>query len=152
MKLYTKRGDDGGTDLFAGGRTTKTDPRICAIGEVELGAADALDGRVSCDEFVNRGVRNPLITRALDRWFQVRRRVVGAPQEVLNTVGGEPISKLLQGSYTAGMEASEAGTGSGAGGHNDAVSCPALGAGAKSTTSYIPSCPPPFLLPLYGAA
>jgi cob(I)alamin adenosyltransferase len=35
MKLYTKRGDDGGTDLFAGGRTTKTDPRIHAIGEVD---------------------------------------------------------------------------------------------------------------------
>ena len=35
MKLYTKRGDDGGTDLFAGGRAAKTDPRICAIGEVD---------------------------------------------------------------------------------------------------------------------
>lgn len=35
MKLYTKRGDDGGTDLFAGGRTNKTDPRIHAIGEVD---------------------------------------------------------------------------------------------------------------------
>ncbi len=35
MKLYTKRGDDGGTDLFAGQRTTKTDPRIIAIGDVD---------------------------------------------------------------------------------------------------------------------
>ena len=35
MKLYTKRGDDGGTDLYAGKRTTKTDPRIHAIGEVD---------------------------------------------------------------------------------------------------------------------
>lgn len=35
MKLYTKRGDDGGTDLFAGGRTSKTDPRIHAIGGVD---------------------------------------------------------------------------------------------------------------------
>ena len=35
MKLYTRRGDDGGTDLFAGQRTTKTDPRIIAIGEVD---------------------------------------------------------------------------------------------------------------------
>lgn len=35
MKLYTRRGDDGGTDLFAGGRTTKADPRIHAIGEVD---------------------------------------------------------------------------------------------------------------------
>jgi cob(I)alamin adenosyltransferase len=35
MKLYTKRGDDGGTDLYAGQRTTKADPRIHAIGEVD---------------------------------------------------------------------------------------------------------------------
>ncbi len=35
MKLYTKRGDDGGTDLFAGQRTTKTAPRIIAIGDVD---------------------------------------------------------------------------------------------------------------------
>jgi len=35
MKLYTKRGDDGGTDLYAGQRTTKTDPRIIAIGDVD---------------------------------------------------------------------------------------------------------------------
>ncbi len=35
MKIYTKRGHDGGNDLFAGQRTTKTDPRIVAIGEVD---------------------------------------------------------------------------------------------------------------------
>lgn len=55
MKLYTKRGDDGGTDLFAGvaggtgGRTTKTDARIHAIGDVDetnaaLGVAVAACG------------------------------------------------------------------------------------------------------------
>lgn len=49
MKLYTKRGDDGGTDLFAGGRTSKTDPRICAIGEVdETNAAIGL-AAASCE-------------------------------------------------------------------------------------------------------
>jgi cob(I)alamin adenosyltransferase len=35
MKLYTRRGDDGGTDLSAGKRTTKTDPRIAAIGDAD---------------------------------------------------------------------------------------------------------------------
>ncbi len=50
MKLYTKRGDDGGTDLFAGGRTNKTDPRIHAIGEVdETNAALGLAVSV-CDD------------------------------------------------------------------------------------------------------
>jgi len=35
MKLYTKRGDDGGTDLYKADRVSKTDLRICAIGEVD---------------------------------------------------------------------------------------------------------------------
>jgi cob(I)alamin adenosyltransferase len=49
MKLYTKRGDDGGTDLYAGQRTTKADPRIHAIGEVdETNAAIGL-ALVACE-------------------------------------------------------------------------------------------------------
>src|SRR5688500_3548793 len=43
MKLYTKRGDDGGTDLFGGARVGKDSPRIAAIGTVdELNAAVGL--------------------------------------------------------------------------------------------------------------
>ncbi len=35
MKLYTKRGDDGTTDLFGGSRVSKSDPRIVACGNVD---------------------------------------------------------------------------------------------------------------------
>jgi len=58
MKLYTKRGDDGGTDLFAGQRTTKTDPRIAAIGDVD--ETNASIGLVisACDD---GGLKNTLI-------------------------------------------------------------------------------------------
>lgn len=35
MKLYTKRGDDGCTDLIGGTRAPKDDPRVCACGEVD---------------------------------------------------------------------------------------------------------------------
>ena len=35
MKLYTRRGDDGDTDLFGAGRASKADPRIIAIGDVD---------------------------------------------------------------------------------------------------------------------
>ncbi len=35
MKLYTRGGDKGETGLYGGKRTTKTDPRIHAIGEVD---------------------------------------------------------------------------------------------------------------------
>jgi cob(I)alamin adenosyltransferase len=35
MKLYTKRGDDGQTDLFGGDRVSKHDLRVTAYGEVD---------------------------------------------------------------------------------------------------------------------
>lgn len=35
MKLYTRGGDKGETGLYGGARTSKTDPRIQAIGEVD---------------------------------------------------------------------------------------------------------------------
>lgn len=46
MKIYTKRGDSGETDLFGAGRISKSSPRMEAIGAVDelnafLGAADA---------------------------------------------------------------------------------------------------------------
>ena len=41
MKLYTKRGDRGETDLLGGGRVGKDDRRVEAYGEVdELNAYD----------------------------------------------------------------------------------------------------------------
>ena len=43
MKVYTKRGDDGTTGLYGGGRVRKDDPRIEACGCVdELNAAVGL--------------------------------------------------------------------------------------------------------------
>ena len=47
MRIYTKRGDEGETDLLYGGRVSKTDPRTEAAGTVDeavsaLGVARAL--------------------------------------------------------------------------------------------------------------
>ena len=36
MKIYTKTGDEGKTDLFFGGRVSKNDPRCEAYGEADL--------------------------------------------------------------------------------------------------------------------
>ncbi len=62
MTLYTKRGDEGNTDLFSGERVSKTHPRIEAYGTVDelnshLGMAESLleDGEedlASCVEEV----------------------------------------------------------------------------------------------------
>lgn len=49
-KLYTRRGDDGRTDTFGGGRVSKADPRMAAVGEVdELNAAVGL-ACVACQD------------------------------------------------------------------------------------------------------
>ena len=48
MKIYTKRGDAGKTDLFGGNRVGKDDPRVAAYGDVDelnafVGVAAASD-------------------------------------------------------------------------------------------------------------
>ena len=45
MRIYTKRGDGGQTDLFGAGRTSKSSPRIEAVGTVD--ELNALLGAVS---------------------------------------------------------------------------------------------------------
>lgn len=59
MKLYSKRGDDGQTDLIGGSRVAKSHLRVCAYGEVdELNATIGLAlAGCSID-----AVRRPLIT------------------------------------------------------------------------------------------
>lgn len=59
MKLYTKRGDDGQTDLIGGARVPKNHPRVVAYGSVdELNAAIGL--ALACCGI--DAVREPLIT------------------------------------------------------------------------------------------
>lgn len=35
MKIYTRKGDDGGTGLFGGGRVSKADARVATYGDVD---------------------------------------------------------------------------------------------------------------------
>lgn len=52
MKIYTKSGDGGDTGLYGGGRVSKTDPRIVAIGDVdELNATVGLARLHASGEF-----------------------------------------------------------------------------------------------------
>jgi cob(I)alamin adenosyltransferase len=66
MKLYTKRGDDGHTDLFGGRRISKHDLRVCAYGDVdEANAAIGLtiarcDDKQTCEML--RQIQSDLFT------------------------------------------------------------------------------------------
>jgi cob(I)alamin adenosyltransferase len=69
LKLYTRRGDRGETDLFAGGRVRKDHPRVEAYGGVdELNSALGLAAADSADENV----------QALCREIQARLFDLGA--------------------------------------------------------------------------
>jgi cob(I)alamin adenosyltransferase len=69
VKIYTRRGDRGETDLFAGGRVRKDDPRVEAYGAVdELNSALGLASAHSTHEDV----------QALCRGIQARLFDLGA--------------------------------------------------------------------------
>ena len=64
MKIYTRRGDAGETDLLGGGRVAKDDPRVEAYGEVDelnagLGACAAASPHADLRELV-RGIQAAL--------------------------------------------------------------------------------------------
>jgi cob(I)alamin adenosyltransferase len=89
MKLYTRRGDAGQTDLFDGGRVGKTHPRIAACGDVdELNSALGLAlsgsaGAGSVPDFVQ-----PLIS-IQSRLFEIGADLATPRPE------GEPVSKKV---------------------------------------------------------
>jgi cob(I)alamin adenosyltransferase len=70
MKLYTRRGDDGGTDLFGGKRVGKDSRRVAAVGAVDelnsfvgLAAAGCEDAEIAG---VLRAVQNRLFELGAD--------------------------------------------------------------------------------------
>ena len=56
MKLYTKRGDDGTTDLIGGMRVSKDDPRVVACGGVDETNAGIGMVVANCDDEVTVGI------------------------------------------------------------------------------------------------
>ncbi len=70
MKLYTKRGDDGGTDLFGGQRVSKDDLRVEAYGTVdELNALIGLCA-TACDSHAANELK-AILTTLMSRLFEV---------------------------------------------------------------------------------
>ena len=66
MKIYTRKGDKGGTDLFGGGRVDKDHPRVDAYGDVDelnatIGVARAHNTDARIDEILN-GIQRDLFS------------------------------------------------------------------------------------------
>ena len=60
MKLYTKRGDHGQTDLFGGQSTTKDNPRVHAYGQVD--ELNAFVGHAHVAALAHPVLAQPLLT------------------------------------------------------------------------------------------
>ena len=59
MKIYTKRGDAGQTDLFGGDRVGKDEPRVAAYGDVdELNATVGLAASTDLDPALGESLRS----------------------------------------------------------------------------------------------
>lgn len=60
MKIYTKRGDDGQTDLFGGERVKKNHLRVKAYGEIDI--ANTAIGLAYSSDNLSDAIKNDLLT------------------------------------------------------------------------------------------
>ncbi len=95
MKLYTRRGDDGQTDLYAGGRIAKDSPRMDAIGSVdELNAAVGLA--------LSAGLGEP--TRAI--LVQLQRRLFDCGADLATPLDkADKVARITTGDVTEAEQA-----------------------------------------------
>ncbi len=97
-RIYTRRGDDGHTDLLAGDRPRKDDPRIAAIGEVDELNACLGWTLIACED----GKLRELVSRVQHRLFEMgaelalpgSRRIVQSDVEDLERAIDEACAAL----------------------------------------------------------
>lgn len=91
MRIYTKTGDGGTTGLIGGSRTSKSSPRIHAIGDVD--EANAAFGVVRCSIGLSEELSDQI------EWIQSRLFDVGAAlastDQVAPPLGEEKLEKWI---------------------------------------------------------
>ncbi|MDO5114282.1 MAG: cob(I)yrinic acid a,c-diamide adenosyltransferase [Planctomycetia bacterium] len=85
MKIYTRRGDSGETDLFRSGRVPKNDPRIEALGD--------LDELVSWLGVVRAHNSSEVLERLLEKW---QRKLFLLGGELASTNPEKDVSERLR--------------------------------------------------------
>jgi len=89
MKLYTKRGDDGGTDLFGGQRVTKDDLRVEAYGTVDELNAVIGQCAAACEGEAAAPLKPALVT-LMSRLFEVGADLATPVKEEGDAAGAIP--------------------------------------------------------------
>lgn len=78
MKIYTKRGDTGMTDLFGGGRVKKCHLRVKTYGEID--AANSVIGLAHSAPYLSDGCKEQLV-RIMKLLFCAGAEIATAPKE-----------------------------------------------------------------------
>lgn len=93
MKLYTKRGDDGGTDLFGGGRVGKDSVRVEAYGTVdELNSVIGL-ALVACSHDEIKAVLTALQSRLFSLGADLASPVREGKQDLVDRIDAAEIAE-----------------------------------------------------------
>ncbi len=90
MKLYTRTGDDGSTGLFGGGRVSKADPVIEAIGDVD--ETNAALGVAACGLHPSR----PLHARLAAIFAEIQARLFDLGADLATPLGSKHEDKIVR--------------------------------------------------------
>lgn len=87
MKIYTKRGDTGETDLFGGARVSKANPRVLAYG--------AVDNANSSIGFAAVIANQPELLAIMSDLFDLGAELAMVPKKILGNHRVEALEKLI---------------------------------------------------------
>jgi cob(I)alamin adenosyltransferase len=101
MKIYTKRGDTGMTDLFGGDRVKKSSSRVKAFGDVD--AANAAIGLAHSCEGLDDLCRSHLL-RIMKLLFCLGAEIATAQKEQAKALLDRQLKNLVQDAHTHSLE------------------------------------------------
>lgn len=100
MKIYTKRGDTGMTDLFGGERVKKNNNRVKAYGEIDFAnTVIGLAHAVACDSFIKAQ-----LVRIMKLLFAAGAEIATAPKEKAHELLDRHLKNRINESHIEALE------------------------------------------------
>lgn len=101
MKIYTKRGDEGNTDLFGGQRVSKSHPRVQAYGEIDC--ANTAVGLAYSSPDVGADIKEDL-KKIMELLFCAGAEIATAPKEKAHELLDRMLKNHIEEHHTAWLE------------------------------------------------
>lgn len=102
MKIYTRRGDDGETDLFGGERVFKSHLRVKAYGEID--AANCAIGMAASTADIDEDLKGRLIP-IMQLLFVAGAEVATSPKEHAQNLLSKRLSNIITEEHITSIEA-----------------------------------------------